>query len=67
MPSAIERLLDEGFAGACVPAGALGGPEGFERLGPVLETLERRDAPVLIHPGPAQASALRPPGLVAGA
>jgi predicted TIM-barrel fold metal-dependent hydrolase len=45
-----------------VPADALGGPEGFERLGPVLETLERRDAPVLIHPGPAPAVAsARPP------
>ena len=61
-PKTIERLLDEGFAGVCVPADALGGPEGFDRLGPVLETLERRDAPVLIHPGPAAAEAsARPP------
>jgi 6-methylsalicylate decarboxylase len=61
-PKMTERLLDEGFAGLCVPAGALADPEGFERLGPVLETCERRDAPVLIHPGPAvEAASARPP------
>jgi 6-methylsalicylate decarboxylase len=61
-PAAISELLDRGFVGACVPADALEGPEGFARLGPVLETLERRGAPVLIHPGPARAVAsARPP------
>ena len=63
-PAALARLLDAGFAGACVAAEALGGPAGYERLGPVLETLERRDAPLLVHPGPAPA---RPrPGAAAG-
>jgi hypothetical protein len=52
-PAALARLLDRGFAGACLAADALCSPEGFERLGPVLETLERRDAPLLVHPGPA--------------
>ena len=52
-PPALSALLDRGFVGACVAAQALGDPEGYERLGPVLETLERRDAPLLIHPGPA--------------
>jgi hypothetical protein len=56
-PAQLDRLLDRGFAGACVAAGALSGPAGFERLGPVLETLERRGAPLLVHPGPAAASA----------
>jgi 6-methylsalicylate decarboxylase len=56
-PQAISELLEKGFAGACVSADALGGPEGFARLGPVLESLERHDAPVLIHPGPARAEA----------
>ena len=55
-PAALARLLDRGFAGACVAAGALSGPAGFERLGPVLETLERRGAPLLVHPGPATAA-----------
>jgi predicted TIM-barrel fold metal-dependent hydrolase len=54
-PAALARLLDRGFVGACVAAGALGGPDGFDRLGPVLETLERRDAPLLVHPGPVPA------------
>jgi predicted TIM-barrel fold metal-dependent hydrolase len=54
-PAALSRLLARGFAGACVPAGALSGPAGYDRLGPVLETLERLDAPLLVHPGPAAA------------
>ena len=56
-PTALARLLDSGFAGACVAAGALSGPEGFDRLGSVLETLERRGAPLLVHPGPVRAVA----------
>ena len=28
-PGAVSRLLDRGFVGACVPADALDGPEGF--------------------------------------
>ena len=57
-PVELARLLDEGFAGACVAAEALAGPDGLERLGPVLETLERRGAPLLVHPGPAPATAI---------
>jgi predicted TIM-barrel fold metal-dependent hydrolase len=52
-PASLAGLLEQGFAGACVAADALGGPAGYDRLGPVLETLERHDAPLLIHPGPA--------------
>ena len=51
--AALARLLDEGFAGACVGADALAEPAGYERLGPLLETLDRTGAPLLIHPGPA--------------
>jgi len=60
-PAALSRLLDEGFAGACVGADALAGPAGYERLGPLLETLERAEAPLLIHPGPAVAPPGAPP------
>jgi 6-methylsalicylate decarboxylase len=56
-PAVLSRLLDAGFVGACVAAEALAGPDGLERLGPVLETLERRGAPLLVHPGPAPATA----------
>jgi hypothetical protein len=52
-PAALAHLLDAGFVGGCVAAAALADPDGFDRLGPVLETLERRGAPLLIHPGPA--------------
>ena len=55
-PGAVSALLDRGFVGACVPADALGGPAGFDRLGAVLETLERRGAPLLVHPGAASAA-----------
>jgi 6-methylsalicylate decarboxylase len=51
-PSALARRLDDGFAGACVAAAALVDRQWFENLGPVLETLERRGAPLLVHPGP---------------
>jgi 6-methylsalicylate decarboxylase len=50
---ALDYLFDSGFVGACVAAGALDGPEGLDRLGPVLEALERRGAPLFVHPGPA--------------
>jgi hypothetical protein len=55
-PATLSALLDRGFAGACVSADALDGPAGYERLGPVLEALERRDAPLLVHPGPVTAA-----------
>ena len=60
-PAALARLLGEGFAGACVAADALAGPAGYDRLGPLLETLERAEAPLLIHPGPAGAPRGAPP------
>ncbi|MEO8687112.1 MAG: amidohydrolase [Solirubrobacteraceae bacterium] len=61
-PTSLAGLLDQGFAGACVAADALGGPAGYDRLGPVLETLERHDAPLLVHPGPAAAPPPAAPG-----
>jgi hypothetical protein len=51
-PPALERRLDAGFVGACVSADALADPAGLERLGGVLETLERRRLPLFVHPGP---------------
>ena len=37
-------------------ADALSDQTGYERLGAVLEALERRDAPLLVHPGAASAA-----------
>jgi 6-methylsalicylate decarboxylase len=63
----LAALLDRGFVGACVAADALSGPAGFAALGPVLELLERREAPLFVHPGPSPAtlSAVSAPGLPA--
>jgi 6-methylsalicylate decarboxylase len=56
-PQALKRRLEAGFVGACVPADALSSAVGYERLGPVLETLERHARPLFIHPGPPRAPA----------
>jgi predicted TIM-barrel fold metal-dependent hydrolase len=52
-PRALADLLDQGFAGACVAAEALSGTAGFAALREVLDVLERRGAPLFIHPGPS--------------
>ena len=52
-PAALEDLLDRGFVGACVAADALGDPAGVTALAPVLDVLERRGAPLFVHPGPS--------------
>jgi predicted TIM-barrel fold metal-dependent hydrolase len=52
-PGELAALLDRGFVGACIAADALSGPEGYAALAPVLSLLERRRAPLLIHPGPS--------------
>lgn len=50
-PGEVDAALDRGFAGISLPAGALASPAGLERCGPLLERLERRDAPLFVHPG----------------
>lgn len=52
-PAEIDDLLDRGLVGLSLPAGALADPAGLERCGPLLERLESREAPLLVHPGPA--------------
>jgi len=51
-PADVDRLLDDGAVGLSLPAGALSGPAGLDRCGPLLERLERRGAPLFVHPGP---------------
>src|SRR4051812_46414488 len=48
-----ERLEDPGAVGLALPASALAGADELEHLAPLLERLERLDAPLLVHPGPA--------------
>jgi 6-methylsalicylate decarboxylase len=52
VPGDVDALLDAGAVGVSLPAGALNDPAGLERCGGLLERLEARDAPLLIHPGP---------------
>ncbi len=51
-PAEAVALLDRGAVGLSLPAGALASPERLESRGAVLEALERRGAPLLVHPGP---------------
>jgi 6-methylsalicylate decarboxylase len=54
-PSRVDELLDAGFVGIALPATAFATPAVLHRVGPLLERLERRDAPLFVHPGPAAA------------
>jgi hypothetical protein len=51
-PDDVDDLLDAGAIGISLPAGALSGPDGLASCRPLLARLERRDAPLLVHPGP---------------
>jgi len=52
-----DALLDRGAVGISLPAGALASVAGLRHAAPLLTALERRDAPLLLHPGPAPARA----------
>jgi hypothetical protein len=49
----VDSLLDRGMVGISLPAGALTTLEGLARCAPLLARLEKRSAPLLVHPGPA--------------
>ena len=51
-PRDVDDALDRGRVGVVLPATALSGPAALDRLGPLLERLERREAPLFVHPGP---------------
>ncbi len=51
-PARVTAALDAGAVGLCLPGRALTSPQRIERLGPILELLERRLAPLFVHPGP---------------
>jgi len=52
-PIALRTALDRGAIGLELGADALAAPEGLDRLAPLLGVLEERQAPLLVHPGPA--------------
>ncbi|HEY2283267.1 MAG TPA: hypothetical protein VGH60_06925 [Solirubrobacteraceae bacterium] len=51
-PGDVDRALDRGCVGVSLPAGALASVESYARLHPLLDRLQAREAPLLIHPGP---------------
>jgi predicted TIM-barrel fold metal-dependent hydrolase len=53
-PLDVEDVLDSGAVGLCLPATALATPAALDRVGPLLERLERRGAPLFVHPGAAR-------------
>jgi hypothetical protein len=58
-PGALVRELERGFVGLQLPATALQDAAGYDHVGPLLDELEERSLPLLIHPGPT--GELRPP------
>ncbi|EXG81084.1 amidohydrolase family protein [Cryptosporangium arvum] len=61
-PGALERALDAGCVGLQLPANALLDPAGYAHCAPLLDVLERRSAPLLVHPGPHPAPPDGAPG-----
>ncbi len=51
----VDRALERGCVGLSLPAGALASVEALTELAAVLERLERRGAPLFVHPGAAPA------------
>ncbi len=51
-PHDVDATLERGCIGISLPAGALAGADRLARMRPLLERLEARDAPLLVHPGP---------------
>jgi len=53
-PRDVDRALDRGCVGISLPAGAIASTEALAALHGVLERLERRGAPLFVHPGPGR-------------
>jgi hypothetical protein len=49
---AVDRALDTGAIGVCIPSGAVGSPAQLDALGPLLERIDRCGVPLFVHPGP---------------
>jgi hypothetical protein len=55
-PVEVDAALDRGCVGITLPAPALGTPDALAAVGPLLDRLEARGAPLFVHPGPVAAS-----------
>ncbi len=62
-PADVDRALDRGCLGVSLPAGALADISSLGRVQPLLERLQERGSPLLVHPGPGQARGGRVPAL----
>jgi len=51
--AAVDRELDSGAVGLCLPAGAFHDARDASRLDPLLERLADRGAALFVHPGPS--------------
>jgi hypothetical protein len=51
-PAEVDAALARGCVGLSLPATALATPAALDRVGPLLARLERRGAPLFVHPGP---------------
>ncbi|MET9314329.1 amidohydrolase family protein [Kribbella sp. NPDC003505] len=52
----LETLLDKGFLGLQLPAHVLTTPSGWEVQGESLRAAERKNKPILVHPGKARST-----------
>jgi 6-methylsalicylate decarboxylase len=55
-PADVDAALDRGCVGITLPAAALASPAALLAVGPLLERLEARSAPLFVHPGPVAAA-----------
>jgi hypothetical protein len=60
-PDDVDRALARRCVGISLPAGALARVDDLARMQPILDRLERRGAPLLVHPGPGLFRRMQPP------
>lgn len=60
-PDDVGAALARGRVGLSLPASALASPAALDRVGPLLERLASRDAPLFVHPGPSAPGTWLPP------
>jgi predicted TIM-barrel fold metal-dependent hydrolase len=60
-PAELDARLDAGHCGLTIPAAALADANGFDHCAPLLERLEQRDAPLMVHPGPGPTTSFGAP------
>jgi 6-methylsalicylate decarboxylase len=62
-PADVDARLARGCIGISLPAAALDGADALESIGPVLDRIAARHAPVFVHPGPGPGSRMQTPTL----